>query len=168
VARGGSRPGAGRKRKAPEVKEAQGTYRADRDAKVNEDVPLGSMIAPLHLSEIERNYFAQIASILEEQKRASPHYAEHVGLLALRLSQIARFQAVLEMTGDTFTSETVRKVDGQDVVFRMVRARPEVAMLSEALRHAQSLLGELMLNPSAALKLASGHKTEADNEFADF
>ncbi len=168
MARGGSRPGSGRRRKSPEIKETQGTYRADRDAKVNEDIPLGSMIAPLHLSEIERNYFAQIAGILEEQKRASPHYAEHVGLLALRLAQIARFQAVLEMSGDTFTTKTTRKVDGELVVFEMVRARPEVAMLSDALRHAQSLLGELMLNPSAALKMASGHKAEADNEFGDF
>lgn len=168
MARGGSRPGSGRRRKSPEIKETQGTYRADRDAKVNEDVPLGSMIAPLHLSEIERNYFAQIAGILGEQKRASPHYAEHVGLLALRLAQIARFQAVLEMSGDTFTTKTTRKVDGELVVFEMVRARPEVTMLSDALRHAQSLLGELMLNPSAALKMASGHKAEADNEFGDF
>lgn len=168
MARGGSRPGAGRKRKSPEIKETQGTYRADRDAKVNEDVPLGSMIAPLHLSDVERNYFAQIAMMLEEQKRASPHYAEHVGLLALRLAQIARFQAVLEMSGDTFTTRTVRKIDGQEVVFEMVRARPEVAMLSDAMRQAQSLLGELMLNPSAALKLASGHKAEEANEFGDF
>jgi len=168
MARGGPRSGAGRKRKDPALKETQGTYRADRDAKVNEDVPLGAMIAPLHLSEIERNYFAAIATILEEQKRASPHYADHVGLLALRLAQVARFQAVLETSGDTFTSQTVKKIDGKEVVFVMVRARPEVAMLSEALRHAQSLLGELMLNPSAALKLASGHKAQAENEFGDF
>lgn len=168
MARGGPRSGAGRKRKEPALKLVQGTYRQDRDAAVNEDVPLGPMIAPLHLSETERNYFASIGTILEEQKRASPHYADHVGLLALRLAQIARFQAVLEMTGDTFTSQTVKKIDGKEVVFEMVRARPEVAMLSEALRHAQSLLGELMLNPSAALKLASGHKAQADNEFGDF
>ena len=168
MARGGPRSGSGRRRKSPEVKETQGTYRADRDAKVNEDVPLGPMIAPLHLSEVERSYFASIAHILDEQKRASPHYADHVGLLALRLSQIARFQAVLEMTGDTFTSQTAKKIDGKEVVFEMIRARPEVAMLSEALRHAQSLLGELMLNPSAALKLASGHKAQEDNDFAGF
>ena len=168
MARGGSRSGAGRKRKDPTLKEAQGTYRADRDAKVNEDVVLGAMIAPLHLSDIERQYFEAIARILEEQKRASPHYSDHVGLLALRLAQIARYQAVLEICGDTFTSQTAKKIDGKEVVFEMIRARPEVAMLSEALRHAQSLLGELMLNPSAALKLASGHKQQLDNDFDDF
>ncbi|CAD7336074.1 P27 family phage terminase small subunit [Sphingomonadales bacterium 56] len=168
MARGGSRSGAGRKRKDPALKEVQGTYRADRDAKVNEDVPLGPMIAPLHLSDIERQHFAAIAQILEAQKRASPHYADHVGLLALRLSQIARYQAVLEVEGDTFKSKTSKKIEGKEVVFEMIRARPEVAMLSEALRHAQSLLGELMLNPSAALKLATGHKQQQDNEFNGF
>ena len=49
----------------------------------------------------------------------------------------------------------------------MIRARPEVAMLSDAMRHAQSLLGELMLNPAAALRIASGHK-QADGGFDDF
>jgi len=168
MARGGSRPGAGRHRKDPELKKDQGTFRADRDAKVNEDVPLGPMIAPFHLGEIERQYFATIANVLEEQKRSSPHYAEHVGLLAMRLAQIARFNAVLEMSGDTFSSRTMKKVDGKEIVFEMVRARPEVAMLDAALRHAQSLLGELMLNPSAALKIAAGHGAAEANPFDDF
>ncbi|MDX3908891.1 MAG: P27 family phage terminase small subunit [Sphingobium sp.] len=142
------------------MKVVTGSYRADRDAKVNEDVPLGPMIAPLHLSEIARGHFATVAGILEEQKRSSPHYAEHVGLLALRLEQVARFQAVLDDEGDTY--ETFTATGG-----RMVRARPEVAMLDNALRHAQSLLGDLMLNPSAALKIATGHKQEA-GDFDDF
>jgi hypothetical protein len=49
----------------------------------------------------------------------------------------------------------------------MVRARPEIAMLSDAMRQAQSLIGELMLNPSAALRIASGHKPQA-GAFDDF
>lgn len=169
MASGGSRPGAGRKRKAPELKIVQGTFRDDRDAKINEDVPLGPMIAPLHLSETARGYFATIAGILEEQKRSSPHYAEHVALLALRLEQIAMYQAVVETEGCTFTSEIAQVgKDGAIVALKvMKRAHPAVAMLSEALRHAQSLLGDLMLNPSAALKIASGHKQEA-GDFDDF
>lgn len=169
MASGGSRPGAGRKRKAPELKVVQGTFRDDRDGKVNDDVPLGPMIAPLHLSEIARGHFETIANILAEQKRSSPHYAEHVGLLALRLEQIAMYQAVLETEGCTFSSEIAQVNKEGDVIARKVmkRAHPAVAMLSEALRHAQSLLGDLMLNPSAALKIASGHKQEA-GDFDDF
>ncbi len=78
-----------------------------------------------------------------------------------------RLKAVLEMEGDTFRSRTVKKVDGKEVIFELVRARPEVAMLSDAMRQAQSLLGELMLNPSSALRIASGHKPEA-GAFDDF
>lgn len=170
MARGGSRSGAGRKRKDPALKEAMGTYRADRDALVNEDVPLGPMVAPLHLSDIARGYFATIADILEQQKRSSPHYAEHVGLLALRLEQIAMYQAVIETEGCTFTTQSVITTkDGAVSALKiMKRAHPAVAMLDAAMRHAQSLLGELMLNPSAALKLATGHKQVEDDPYADF
>jgi len=125
------------------------------------------MICPLHLSDLAQLHFASIARVLEEQSRASPHYAEHVALLALRLEQIQRFQAVLESAGDTFTSESAKKVGDDTIITRMVRARPEVAMLSDAMRHAQSLLSELMLNPAAALRIAEGHKPEA-GAFDDF
>jgi P27 family predicted phage terminase small subunit len=150
----------GRPRKAPELKVVTGTFRPDRDEKVNLDVPLGPMIAPLHLSELARELFASIAGMLEEQKRSSPHYAEHVALLAQRLEQIQRWQAVLDVEGDTY--KTKAQAGGW-----MVRARPEVKMLSDAMRHAQSLINDLMLNPSAALRLASGHKPE-DSPFDDF
>ena len=118
------------------------------------------MVAPMHLSDFAQANFAAIAGILEAQKRSSPHYAEHVALLAQRLEQIQRFQAVLEMSGDTYTTESAKKVGDRVIVTRLIRARPEVAMLSDAMRHAQSLLGELMLNPAAALRIANGHKPE--------
>jgi phage terminase small subunit len=167
VSRGGARPNSGRKRKDPELKALAGTTRMDRETAVGEAAAEGPMICPLHLSDLAQLLFKNIASILEEQKRASPHYAEHVALLALRLEQIQRFQAVLETEGDTFTSESAKKVGERLVVTRLVRARPEVAMLSDAMRHAQSLLGELMLNPAAALRIASGHKPE-EGAFDDF
>ena len=125
------------------------------------------MIAPLHLSDLAQLHFASIARMLEEQNRASAHYAEHVALLAQRLEQIQRYQSVLEVEGDTFTSESAKMVGKVKVITRLVRARPEVAMLSDAMRHAQSLLSELMLNPAAALRIASGHKPEA-GAFDDF
>ena len=162
MSRGGSRPGAGRKRKAPELKALAGTDRKDRE--VSTAVPGdGPMVAPLHLSDQEQLEFATIAGILEAQNRASPHFTEIVALLAVRLAQVQRLKAVLEVEGDTFTSE--RRV--KDVVTRMVRARPEVAMLNEAMRHVQSLCGDLLLTPSTALKLASGHKPE-EGAFDDF
>lgn len=166
MSKGGSRPGAGRKRKDPQLKALTGNLRGGSEVALPEAVP-GAMIAPLHLSDLAQLHFQSIVLLLEEQGRASPHYAEHVALLALRLEQIQRFNAVLETTGDTFESTTVRKVDGETVHTTMIRARPEVAMLSDAMRQAQSLLGELMLNPSAALRIANGHKQEK-GAFDDF
>lgn len=125
------------------------------------------MIVPIHLSDLAQLIFRDLADMLEQQKRASPYYAQHVALLAQRLEQIQRFQAVIETVGDTFTSRSVKMVAKEAVVTIMVRARPEVGMLSDAMRHAQSLIGELMLNPSAALRIASGHKPEA-GAFDDF
>lgn len=153
MARGGSRPGSGRKRKEPALKKLAGTLRPDRDGKSEVPAPGGAMICPLHLSDLAQLHFGSIAKMLEAEQRASPHYAEHVALLALRLEQIQRFNAVIEDEGDTYESRT--STGGL-----MIRARPEVAMLSDAMRQAQSLIAELMLNPSAALRLASGHKPE--------
>jgi P27 family predicted phage terminase small subunit len=47
----------------------------------------------------------------------------------------------------------------------MARARPEVGMRSEAMRHAQSLLSEFGLTPSARSKVSAAQLTE-DNPFA--
>lgn len=171
MASGGRRPGAGRRPKEPALKRLAGTNRKDREVAIGEPAPAAPMIAPMHLSDLAQLHFQSIASMLEAEQRASPHFAEHVGLLALRLEQIQRFQAVLETEGDTFTTESVRTAgkgeNATTVITTMVRARPEVAMLSDALRHAQSLLGELMLNPAAALRIANGHKQEA-GAFDDF
>jgi phage terminase small subunit len=167
MSRGGSRPNAGRPRKDPTLKALAGTDRKDRDLALPDEVELGPMQPPMYLGDLEQLLFGTIAEILVQQKRASPHFAEHVALVAVRLAQVQRLKAVLEVEGDTFTSKTVKTVNGEQVVFEMVRARPEVAMLSDAMRQAQSLLGELMLNPAAALRLSSGPKAPA-GAFDDF
>lgn len=158
MARGGARPGAGRKRKDPALK-ATGAERTEL-AVATPQLPVAAMIAPLHLSDLGQLMFAEIANMLAEANRANPHYAQHIALLAQRLEQIQRWQAVLEVEGDTY--ETTTATGGL-----MIRARPEVAMLSDAMRQTQSLIGELMLNPSAALRIADGHKKPV-GEFDDF
>lgn len=167
MARGGSRPGSGRRPKAPELKKLAGTDRADRQRQLPAQVTGGAMIAPLHLSDLARLHFSSIAEVLETEGRANPHFAEHVALLALRLEQIQRFNAVLETEGDTYKTESAKKVGDDTIITRLIRARPEVAMLSDAMRQAQSLISELMLNPAASLRIAAGHAPEA-GAFDDF
>lgn len=172
VASGGSRPNSGRKRKSLDLKKLEGTSRKDRDGGGDKPAVAGILICPLHLTDLEQLYFASLARVLEEQGRASPHYSEHVALLAVRLAQIERYKAVLDCDGDTFSTESVKTVGGgtsaeKHVVTRMIRKHPAVQMLSDAMRHAQSLLGELMLNPSAAMRLSEGEKPD-DGGLADF
>jgi phage terminase small subunit len=154
--RGGARPGSGRKRLEPSVKRLRGTDRADRDGEAKLPAVAGSMHAPMHLGELQQLLFASIAQILEQQGRASPHYVEIVALLAQRLEQIQRWQAVLEVEGDTYEARTAHGI--------MIRKRPEVQMLSDAMRHAHALLAELMITPATALRLGEGQKPE-DNPF---
>ena len=137
-----------------------GTARPDREPTVAGDVPTGGMIIPFHLSDLEQLHFTSIAQMLTEQQRSSPHFAEHVSLLSQRLAQIQRWKAVLEMEGDTYTTTTATG----DTMYRV---RPEVKMLSDAMRHAQSLIGELMLNPAAALRIATPGQA-AVGDFDDF
>lgn len=165
--RGGSRSNAGRKRKDPKLKKLAGTQRKDREVVPAAPAPVPAtnapepMIAPMHLGDLEQLMFGSIVKLLEKQGRASEDYCEHVALLAMRLAQIQRLKAVLEVEGDTFVSRSIKMAGDDQVITMMVRARPEVAMLSDAMRQAQSLIGELMLNPSAALRIASGHKPQA-------
>lgn len=155
---GGRRPGAGRKRDDPAAKRLRGTERKDRDGEAPAPMVPGAMVAPSYLSsDLGQLLFGSIAQILEQQGRASPHYTDVVALLAQRLEQIQRWQAVLECEGDTYEAKTQHGF--------MIRKRPEVQMLSDAMRHAHSLLGELMITPATALRLGEGQKPE-ENPFA--
>lgn len=163
MSRGGARPGSGPKRKSPMIT-MTATERALVPASPGAAI---KMVPPIHLSELAQLIFGEIVEQLERDGRADVRYVQHVALLAMRLEQVQRWQAVLETTGDTATSRSIRKVDGETVVTEMIRARPEVTMLSDAMRQAQSLIGELMLNPMAALKIAGG-KNDLPGEFDDF
>lgn len=167
MSRGGSRPGSGRKPKSPAIKDLKGTRRPDREHALPAQADGIEVICPLHLSDLAKLYFDSIVDTLKRERRANPHHAEHYALLAQRLEQIQRYQAVLACEGDTYTSETPRKVGEVQVIVRMIRARPEVTMLSEAMRQAQSLLGELMLNPAASLRIMTGPQKPA-GDFDDF
>lgn len=153
---GGARPGTGPKRKSPIIT-MTATERSLVPASPGAAI---KMVPPIHLGELAQLIFAELVEQLEREGRADVRYVQHVALTAMRLEQVQRFQAVLETAGDTY--ETVGA--GGSVMYRV---RPEVKLLSDAMRQAQSLLGELMLNPVAALRIASG-KDDLPGEFDDF
>lgn len=172
---GGSRPGAGRKPKLPALRLQRGTKfgagpKADAiDGQVlapgeglPDNVPIGTMVAPADLGDDELRYFGGIVRMLEEQKRASPHYELVVTLLARRLADVERLSAVISIDGDICESRSIKGAGDKAVITVMKRAHPAVVMRADAMRHAQSLLGELMLSPMTALKLGGGGKSDVN------
>lgn len=148
-----------RPRKDPAVKALRGTLRKDREPKAVAAAVAGPMVSPVPLLERALEHFDRIAGLLATEGRASPQFADTVALLAQRLHQVERWQKVLADKGDTY--QTVSQSGSV-----MHRARPEVAMLSDALRAIQSLLSELMLSPTAALRVTKPEKP-AGNPFAE-
>lgn len=117
------------------------------------------MVAPSPLTVRALEHFDRIAAMLEKEGRSSQHFAYTVALLAQRISEIEVLQEILADLGSTYDT-----VSASGSV--MHRARPEVTMRADAMRHAQSLLSELMLSPTAALRLGKAEKPKT-NRFAE-
>lgn len=151
-----------RPRKDPKLKALTGTLRKDREPKALTPIAAGGIggatVAPVPLTPKALEHFDRIAAMLAAEGRASPHFAYTVALLAQRIDQAERLQVVIAEEGDTYETHSYNGT--------MHRARPEVGMLSDALRHQQALLSELMLSPTAAQRLGTPGKPKT-NYFSD-
>jgi len=148
----------GRPRKPDHLKVVAGTARPHR---MNPDAPAantGMPVAPPWLSERASQIFAGIAVTLDGMGIASPDHDAMLAMLASRIEEIEITTAIIEDLGRTYTTTNQ---SGS----LMHRSRPEVGQRNEALRHAQSLLAEFGLSPSALGKVSVGGKRE-DNPFA--
>lgn len=147
-----------RPRKDLAVKALRGTLRKDREPKALAAPIAGAMVAPVPLTPRALEHFDSIAAMLKAEGRAHPHFAHSVALLAQRLDQAEQLQVAIAADGVTY--QTMGKGG------LMHRARPEVGMLSDAQRHIQALLSELMLSPTAAQRIARADKPKS-NPFAE-
>ncbi|MFC0281791.1 phage terminase small subunit P27 family [Falsigemmobacter intermedius] len=144
----------GRKPKPTHLKIVAGEKRPSR---INKDEPVanqGLAVAPAWLSSRAAEIFDQISATLHGMGIASPDDTHALALCASRLEEVEILTVMVEDAGRTYTSEG-----------GLVKARPEVAMRNEAMRHAQSLLAEFGLTPSARSKVSAGKAPEA-NPFA--
>ena len=136
----------GRKRTPLESKRVIGTIRPDRlnpGAPVPEpELPRAPDWLPKRACEI----FGVLTTRLDLQRIASKSHTEMLAMAALRLCEVEQYTEVLETEGVTYEAET--KVGGI-----MLRARPEAALRSEALRHAHALLAEFGLSPATVSKV---------------
>lgn len=148
-----------RKRKPDHLKVLAGT---DQPCRMNPNAPeanLGVADAPEWLSDRASELFSQLSAILLGMGIASPDDVHALAMLASRLEEVEITTAIIEDGGRTY--EQV----GDDGSVKMVRARPEVAMRNEAMRHAQSLISDFGMNPAARSKV-SASKPETKNPFA--
>lgn len=149
---------SGRKRIPDRLKIVAGTDRRDR---MNPDAPAlnpGTAEPPEWLSERASELFAQLSATLLGMGIASPDDQAALALLASRLEEVELMTAIIEDTGRTYQQMN------DDGSVRMIRARPEVGMRNEAMRHAQGLLAEFGLTPAARSKVSAGKPSE-DNPF---
>lgn len=159
---------AGRKRKPDALKQLAGTAQPCR---MNPDAPAASdglPEAPAWLSERAADIFDELTAIVDRMRIASADDTAMLAILASRLEEIEVCTVAIEDLGRVYSSETTTsRGDGETVVKAMVRARPEVAMRNEAMRHAQSLLSEFGLSPAARSKV-SAITPQDENPFSEF
>ncbi len=144
---------AGRKRKPDHLKVVTGTAQKCR---MNPDAPAanpGIASAPEWLSDRASEIYARVGATILGMGIASPDDVDAMALLASRLEEVEILTAVIEDQGRTYLS------DGG-----LWKARPEVSMRNEAMRHAQSLLAEFGLTPAARSKVSAGKKPD-ENPF---
>lgn len=150
---------AGRKSIPDHIKLVKGTAKKHR---MNADAPAtnaGIPAPPEWLSERAIEIFYRLSAILSSMGVASPDDEAALAILASRMEEIELCTAFIEDNGRTYE----RRDESGALI--MARARPEVGMRSEAMRHAQSLLSEFGLTPSARSKVSAGKPGE-DNPFA--
>ena len=136
----------GRKNKPAAQKIIQGTFRMDRD---NKDAPIVSLDlprAPAWLNKRACEIFGTLTARISNMGYATASHTEMLSILAMRLSEIEECSEIIEFEGLTYESKTTK---GE---YKVV-SRPEVAMRSEAARHAQSLLAEFGLSAASMNKI---------------
>ncbi len=150
----------GRPRKPDHLKLVSGTAQPSR---MNPDAPVPSAALPDPpdwLSERAAEWFRKTLGILSGMGIASADHVDMLSLAASRYDEVLDCQAVIEDLGRTYT---VTMISGS-ISFK---ARPEVSMKNEAMRHLQSLLAEFGLSPSAVGKV-SAPPGDRGNPFAEF
>jgi P27 family predicted phage terminase small subunit len=110
---------------------------------------------PSWLTARAKAIFRLLVKRIDGMGYASSSHTESLGLCAWRLDQVEQCEAVIRTEGMTYGTETM----GGSTMWR---SRPEVALQSEAARHAQSLLCEFGLTPSSASKVSVPGKPKSN------
>lgn len=152
----------GRKPEPAKLKLIKGTDRVDR---INPDAPeqcAEALAIPATLPAEAIPHFEKLRAHLKALKLDSSTYAEVVAIAAQQMAVIEYCNAKLQQHGEhSYETETIQGG-------RMVRAYPEVAMRSEAMRHLHSLLSELGLTPAAIGKVSASLPEKPKSKWGKF
>ncbi len=145
------------------IKKLTGTYQPARDVPDALDntgvAPVGHPELIAH-DDVAIERYHQLIVHVTQMKVISQEDDFALALLAMRLVEVERSSAVIRIHGTTYQTKTKQG----DLMWR---ARPEVAMRNEAMRHAQSLLNEFGLTPAARSRV-SAKSNDDDNPFGVF
>jgi hypothetical protein len=167
----------GRPRKPTPMKKLTGTLQPCRTNPDELHLENAAPAAPYFaLSERGTELFHQICSWLTSMQIAATVYVANITHLALLLEQVEILTAIIRREGHTCKElkwvempkvVTIYSDDGKPpktgglMEQIIVRPRPEVSMRFEAIRRAQSLLGEFGLSASTVSKVAKS-KSQPD------
>jgi P27 family predicted phage terminase small subunit len=148
---GGSRP------LPTALKQLKGTHQSCRDAPnaPPANVPTYLPAPPDYLNYRAAEIFRQLAVYLTGMKILNVEDIPMLGLLASRLQEVEEHTATIESEGYSYLTDK-----------GLWKARPEVAMRNESMRHAQSLLIEFGLSPAARSRVSASLGDKPDNPFA--
>ncbi|MDL2315641.1 P27 family phage terminase small subunit [Desulfovibrio sp. OttesenSCG-928-A18] len=151
---------AGRKPLPQEIKALKGTLRQHR---VNKDAPQpleGEMLCPENLPQDAVKHFHNLKFKVEALGLSSPTYTEALCLAAMRMGQIEKLN--ISLLAEGYVIETMDNKGNESM-----KANPAYSMLSDAMRHLQSLLADFGMNPSSIQKVGAKGKQQ-DNPFEAF
>ena len=140
------------------LKLLKGTHQSCRDAAdaPPPNLPRHIPAPPEYLNFRAAEIFRQLAFHLTGMKILNVEDVPMLGLLASRLQEVEEHTDTIESEGYTY----LHPKSG------MWKARPEVAMRNESMRHAQSLLIEFGLSPAARSRVSASLGDKPDNPFA--
>lgn len=156
MAVGGRRVGAGRRRLPDSEKKLKGTYRADRSAAASDIEPDGQV--PENTTQLNtraQEVMDLLMSYASELDYIDSHHGHIFMILALRLVEVEDMHDFISKNGRTYITRTK---DGEIII----RARPQVKMYNESLKHAHTLLSEVGLTPTAMARIVKHGKGAND------
>lgn len=132
-----------------------------RSSQVNEDEPQPSKVPPQPpdwLSKEAKAVFLDLRGRIERMQFASEDHTDMLAICAHSLVDVKELSKVVQTEGRTYKTKNRHGIV-------MIKQRPEVRLLVEAMRRSQTLLAEFGLSPAAQqrVRVSAGKAKKREN-----